>query len=137
LREIKFRVWDENNKIMKKEVRGTFDLLIDMNGKLHQSMKTSFDTTLISVTFPDALIIMQYTGIKDKNGKDIYEGDVVAWTALNAIVIYGIIFYLADNAQFIVTWNDGNSNALGKEWSSHYEAIGNIHENPELMESKV
>ena len=77
--------------------------------------------------------IEQYTGLKDKNGKEIYEGDLVLDT------------YYDDNERYIVKWyNDAVVFGMQSlEDADDYklpleslEVIGNIHENPELLEEK-
>lgn len=74
--------------------------------------------------------IMYPTGIKDKNGKEIYEDDIVTWGFGNVIVRMGTI-----------PVNDSIPSGVGTGWvtndsfvDSHCEIIGNIHENPELLE---
>ena len=82
-------------------------------------------------------ILMQFTGLKDKNGKEIYEGDIVKiGILLNELVIYeGVVAY--SNGRF--TCDTGK---LEIDWWRYeitkqtIEIIGNIHENPELLENK-
>ena len=63
MREIKFRAWDSFNKIMMfSESYISVLLAYYLKGKQ-----------------PPSGILMQYTGLKDKNGKEIYEGDIVRW----------------------------------------------------------
>jgi uncharacterized phage protein (TIGR01671 family) len=89
---------------------------------------------------PDAYIVEQFTGLKDKNGKDIYEGDILAWHSN----IYrkhdwvGLVLYRG--AGFAVQESDKSYSS--PEWldcacrkdANIIEVIGNIHENPELLE---
>ena len=77
------------------------------------------------------LEITQYTGLKDKNGKEIYEGDVVA---LCGEVVAPVTF--EDGAfQITATRQQGRSPFI-QERAKRYEVIGNIYENPELLEAK-
>lgn len=79
----------------------------------------------------------QYTGLKDKNGKEIYEGDVLTYDER----ITGFVKYIG--CSFIIEWVgiDTYSDLLGWDnWrsgktsdGSKYEIIGNIYENPELI----
>lgn len=80
----------------------------------------------------DPSTIGQYTGLKDKNGKKIFEGDI--FTLGSERILY------------IVEWIDiglkgrqnGNSSTVGLSyWKNNIEVIGNIHDNPELLEEKV
>jgi uncharacterized phage protein (TIGR01671 family) len=72
------------------------------------------------------ITVDQYTGLKDKNGKEIHEGDILSE---NIIVIF--------NDGCFKTTYDGdsqNGSVLGAKRCEHIEIIGNIHENPELLE---
>ncbi|HCQ0977711.1 TPA: hypothetical protein OG030_000517 [Listeria monocytogenes] len=95
----------------------------------------------------DDVVLMQYTGLKDKNGKKIFEGDVV--TAFSNINKYTDSFagdveptfcftsIVYDGACFKTTYKGEPSYVLNQNGSSlvkHMEVIGNIHENLELLE---
>ena len=77
---------------------------------------------------------MQYTGLKDKNGKEIYEGDVVKCEGITAIVKYVVEPAIAG-----FVFDQDNCGAYREyavdeqKRTIHYEVIGNIYENPELL----
>ena len=73
-------------------------------------------------------ILMQYTGLKDKNGKEIYEGDVGVDGENDAY--YEVVF---DEGAFVSHY-DGNITEYLSETASQMEIIGNIFENPELLQ---
>ena len=69
MREIKFRIWDKQNKEM-----------LDLEDLHYEYGKMSIRTTMYNDYFDtEDMILMQYTGIKDKNGKEIYEGDIIKY----------------------------------------------------------
>ncbi len=115
-REIKFRVWDkEHNKMLP-----TFTLL----------------EAIIRHSSPEMAIceFMQYTELKDKNGKEIYEGDVVVYEFNNRT--YRIEFL---NGEFLLRRKFKNiENKVFDEvdYGKEIEIIGNIYENPELLNSQ-
>lgn len=79
--------------------------------------------------------IGQYTGLKDRYGTDIYEGDIV-----NCDECYGKIEWNEEYASFclLIPYNDGNDVSFDEEMLYDYadecRVIGNIYENPELLE---
>lgn len=105
MREIKVRAW--NNAQMWKP----FDL---------------YDNSVSKGIWPTGTILMQYTGLKDKNGKEIYEGDVVTGDLkgrLDVVVFDKGCFLLRDRVQhYEATY-----------WGDEIEIKGNIYENPELI----
>lgn len=80
------------------------------------------------------VILMQSTGIKDKNGKEIFEGDIVDYKGREAVVKWH-----GSYASFIYRFVDGLQERVS-EWDPlflacyNFEVIGNIYENPEFLE---
>ena len=119
MRKIKFRAWFKPLKRMCIVKELTFQ----RNGNITTITKHSGGTS------PNSYELMQFTGLKDKNGKEIFEGDILKGRkGLNPIVEYS-----EERGMFIVNFQVGYVNfndELGEEW----EVIGNIYENPELLD---
>ena len=119
-----FRVWSNYWKKYASEaelyIDGSADAVFeDDNGVPHH------ENTDLVVEFK--------TGLKDKNGKEIYEGDIVGfkWTKRLYVVTYRLY-----DASFVLEndeWEEIIHLSLDKD---DFEVVGNIHENPELLEEK-
>lgn len=159
MRDINFRVWDKQCRLYLTlagadwggvEDRGTFcnfkyihlfppEGVPMRNPSPHYGGCLSFKLT--DHVDDNRLVFEQYTGLKDKNGTEIYEGDIVQYYPRHNGVPYRV--YWADkSAKFLI----GRKGVVGQELSSimynldtgriALEVIGNIHENPELLEEK-
>lgn len=130
MRDIKFRVWDTENKEMLKVQELDFEDTF-YGGRL--SIRTDEYNDYFDM---EDMILMQYTGLKDKNGKEIYEGDIVRIKGeIELLDIKGKVEYSETFAQYIIT-NTKNiaheTEALGDY--ENIEVIGNEFDNPELLE---
>ena len=118
MREIKFRAWYEK-----------FNEMYIVKGIDFQREMVYFDKYNYRSIYD--IELMQYTGLKDKNNKEIYEGD---------------IFHIGSKKiLYVVEWIDcglkgrqiKNKSWIGLDyWKDDIEVIGNIYENPELMEDE-
>ena len=120
-RELKFRAWDKKQKKMLYGVSiGTIKVW-DENAPLISH----------EFSYSEDCIIEQYTGLKDKNGKKIYEGDIVEF-GLAGRGERGYVAYADEYASFEVY--SKRDFIFGCLFGHAGTVIGNIHENPELLE---
>jgi uncharacterized phage protein (TIGR01671 family) len=77
---------------------------------------------------------MQFTGLQDKNGVDIYEGDLLSWDS--ADLVMGCKFEIEDCAFTLSNVNGSGGAMMNQDYMLNYKVIGNIHQNPELLEQK-
>ena len=80
----------------------------------------------------DPATVGQFTGLKDKNGKEIYEGDVVAQPDDYGTFCHQLVVYAEGRFIPLVRAEYGH-NAIDRYDPSAFEVIGNIHDNPELV----
>ena len=124
MRELKFRAWNGKEKQFAR-----WDInncKWDVFTRLWADIDGETDYSQIAED-------EQYTGLKDKNGKEIYEGDIVDYNDDGECM--GVVEYDAPN--FIL--NDERFENLGSlflKGAPHQKVIGNIHENPELLEKE-
>lgn len=116
MRTIKFRAWQDNSMLIQKTpgVYGTKNFL----NQLYEDCE-----------------LMQFTGVKDKNNKEIYEGDIFKTFIRNddgdKFERHYQVVFNDTNCQFMVLDTDSNGSLF--HYANNCEVIGNIHENPELL----
>ena len=125
MREVKYEAWNvEEKKMIDLKAITPLALDADMNTQMAmQGMDGLF------IPFSKNLILRQYTGLKDKSGKEIYEGDILFWDGS----IIGAVSFVC--AEYIVG-EKVNARSLCSAPHEEIEVIGNIYQNPDLMEGE-
>jgi uncharacterized phage protein (TIGR01671 family) len=128
MRELKFRAWDTLQSLMiLPDYADWEDFFIEPNGDVFVSYDSSTNWSSYRDRRKVDLVIMQYTGLKDKNGNDIYEGDLVSLNKKIGKVYYGAaMFFLKINSE-------DDSRSLSHVRNEPLEVIGNIYQNPDLL----
>lgn len=126
MRELKYRVYDNTEKCYSDKA-----FSIDQLGICYVQDEDGYGEEIDEERY----IVEQYTGIKDKNGKEIYEGDIVEYTTC----YYGN----EKRHRKVVEWSEWDSDDFGEPHNLGYsnlsecmEVIGNVHENADLLEGK-
>ena len=131
MKEIKFRVWDKEEKQIKNVDSIHFPL-----GKSSGKDISIYNEKEDCYEWVYDYKIMRYTGIEDKNKKEIYEGDILAiddfsFENFSEFKNYGEIKY--NNCRFYIKMKDGYHDELINV-PDIYEVVGNIYENSELLD---
>ena len=123
-REIKFRVWTCNT-MEYSIVAGKYGVFY-VNPESKQDGLDPKDTASLTpnnTKYFDNIPMMQFTGLLDKNGKEIYEGDILKYRGKLSF----------NDPPFVVEWQNDDARWTEFYPSNNFEVIGNIYENPELL----
>ncbi len=138
MREIKFRAWHKKYKRMYKVMSLNMDEREGVWAHVWGRDPINNSDFLFAIQ-PKDIVVMQYTGIKDKSGEEIYEGDILDASYMSPLSgerIQKIYKVFHKNATFYVEMIDTHANMdrslqfVNKD----AEIIGNIYDNPELSE---
>ncbi len=125
MREIKFRAWDNENKQMLEVQELDYEDSYDGQPMIRTTKYNDYFDT-------EDMLLMQYTGLHDKNGKEIYEGDIVKVRKYSSFETEVVKF---DKGCFYAGMHYGSSTrtTLKLIQPKMTEVIGNIYENKELL----
>jgi uncharacterized phage protein (TIGR01671 family) len=123
MRTVKYRLWD---KIAKKMVAPNKNILINLLGKVC-SEDTECGSGVLELK-EETYELIQFTGLFDKNGEEIYENDIVRININGKTFLHEVTFL---NGSFCLVGSDYNF--LGNYVHLDLEVIGNIYENGELV----
>ena len=135
-RDIKFRLWSKIGKKFIETDNPDLDFVINNNGYLY-SIENFYGEIYI---LPQLDIeVLQFTGLQDRNGKEIYEGDILKYNfPYNGRLKHvSLVKFLETEASFGIKDRYENEIPLYRIAANNYfEVIGNIYENEELLKSE-
>lgn len=124
MREIKFRAWDKEQKEWVK-----YSITDNIPIFCHNTSRWKTDKE------GKRFILCQYTGLKDKNDREIYEGDIVRAVVFSKWI--GVAKYSDKNQAFVFECIDKNYRGnivFMSQFDQGFKILGNIYENPEMLE---
>ena len=131
-REIKFRAWDKDKEEMLTPDMSEWCINFENGGIDVLESNMNFSTQEDCYISIENYELMEFTGLKDKNGKEIYEGDILEcdWNDTR-YPIHNIGPVKWDNRN--ACWRLGEGGTAKDDAENHFKVIGNIYENPELL----
>ena len=132
-REIKYRLWDG------KELHYELTHMVAPNGMAYPLVRLEQNEVVVRNGADTDVTLIQFTGLKDRNGKDIYGGDVLRLTPLdlqgeNLPSIIGHVIWDDENARFIMRdTKSAHIHSVSSAYANRLEVLGNAYENPELL----
>lgn len=130
MRNIKFRAWH-------KDIKEMFEVgQITLKKGIWDYQPEDRKYIGMSIPYQPSFILMQYTGLHDKNGQEIYEGDIV-YCQTKFGKAKAIIKFI--DGKFVAYWNsalthpENGHHIACYEINKRFEVIGNIYDNPELL----
>lgn len=135
MRDIKFRVWDKETKHMHicgEDVHDTITFEDETNKAYYYNLQNGCG----SLREDSDYILMQYTGLKDKNGKEIYEEDIIKIKHIGKAVVAWVA-YDDEDAGFVTKCKNIilHNEPLSDIDMRDREVIGNIYDNAELLKN--
>ena len=124
MREIKFRAWN----ITEKRFLTTEELIYRVGAEAKRQFILANNFLSFGKSDPsDEIIFQQYTGLKDKNGQEIYEGDIVEWQYKDNKERFTITYWEED-AMFLGKKDPDRHGGAERNWSYSKVVVGNIFE---------
>lgn len=134
-REIKFRAWNKNEKRM---VYGRSVNFRDQSWAVDEKPNCEIEYCPGGYTTDGEGELMQYTGLKDEKGVPVYEGDIISHPTFKPKQ-RNVVKWDNKRGGFNA-WSETENDWCSKDWlnvGNNREIIGNIYENPELLEEKI
>lgn len=136
---IKFRAWDKRTECYLYDIQDAYDTLSGFV-KYDDGENADYDEDCFGAFLNNKRYdVEQFTGLKDVNGKDIYEGDIIKSIPNDPLFELSKVGVVT-RSRIDLKWCYESGNIEHNIWASGryraYEVIGNVHENPDLLEEE-
>jgi uncharacterized phage protein (TIGR01671 family) len=141
MRTFKFRAWDNEFEMMFYS-NSSDDPLNVTGERIHHLCGCEKPEGHLNYFFFKKAPIMQFTGLHDKHGKEIYEGDIIRGNGNNLFAIIPMLgglsicntHYLGQKHNELIS--EPTNDAQSAQWLKESEVIGNVYENPDLLKGE-